>query len=115
MKLSRSVEDLAARITAAATAPLQVLESQRPHLEGADADAKTAVTSRAGASKVEEPRTARGKGARKPKAETLGINLRPSRALYQRYVVLAADRSRTEGRMVSAQQIMLEVLERSRA
>lgn len=115
MKPSRSVEDLAARITAAATAPLQVLESQRPHHESADGDAKNPVNPRSDTAKVEEPKAARGKGARKTKPETLGINLRPSRALYQRYVVLAADRSRTEGRMVSAQQIMLEVLERSRA
>lgn len=40
------------------------------------------------------------------------LTLRPTRALYGRYVAAAADRSRSEGRVVSAQEIMLEILEK---
>ena len=99
MKAPKSVDDLASRLSTAATAPLQVLKP---------ADS--------GDSREEPKKAAAPSRARvvKPKPETLGINLRPTRALYERYVALAADRSRTAGRMVSAQQIMLEVLERAR-
>ncbi|MGA8028923.1 MAG: hypothetical protein WB992_17420 [Bryobacteraceae bacterium] len=39
--------------------------------------------------------------------------MRPHRALLSRYVLKAADGTREAGRVISAQQIMLEVLERS--
>ena len=91
MKRLKNVDDLAARLTTAATAPLQMLAAPE--------------------STQETPQPV----SRKAKAETLGINLRPSRALYGRYVALAADRSKETGRVVSAQQIMLEVLERGQA
>lgn len=99
MKPPKSVEDLASRLTSAATAPLQVLPpaAEVPLEDG-----------------PKKPATLRRGRADKPKAETLGINLRPTRALYERYLALAADRSRANGRMVSPQQIMLEVLERAR-
>ncbi len=114
MKPPRSIEDLATRLTAAATAPLQVLEAPRSEPVNPDAGVTRPAVPASGSTKSDDPKPARGKGTRTAKSETLGINLRPSRALYQRYVGLAADRSRTEGRMVSAQQIMLEVLERAR-
>lgn len=103
MKQPRNVDDLAARLTTAATAPLQMLApaSSQDVMPPAVAPAAPAVKAR--------------KVSPKPKAETLGINLRPSRALYGRYVTMAADRSKETGRMVSAQQIMLEVLERGQA
>jgi hypothetical protein len=50
--------------------------------------------------------------AKKEAADTMQLTLRPTRALYGRYVAAAADRSRQEGRMVSAQEIMLEILEK---
>jgi len=40
------------------------------------------------------------------------ITLRPPKALLERYTYAAADRSREIGRVVSAQEIMLEQLER---
>ena len=45
--------------------------------------------------------------------DTIPITLRPSNALLSKYVMKAAERTREEGRVVSAQQIMIEALERS--
>ena len=115
MKPPKSIEDLATRLTAAATAPLQVLGSAPERTAAVDDASHAPAAVRNSGAKADEPKTGKGKGALKVKAETLGINLRPTRTLYQRYVLLAADRSRSEGRMISAQQIMLEVLERARA
>jgi hypothetical protein len=42
----------------------------------------------------------------------VGITLRPDRALLLRYTNEAANRTRAEGKVISAQQVMLEVLER---
>jgi hypothetical protein len=44
--------------------------------------------------------------------DTKGITLRPSKKLLNRYTLAAADRTRKEGRVISAQEIMLEQLER---
>ena len=44
--------------------------------------------------------------------DSVPITLRPSSALLSNYVLKAAERTREEGRVVSAQQIMIEVLER---
>ena len=85
MKKSKDVADLAASLTAAATAPLVPVQP-------------LAQASR-----------------RKPAANTLQITLRPTRTLMARYVDLAAERSKQLGRTVSAQEIMLEVLERTEA
>jgi hypothetical protein len=43
------------------------------------------------------------------------ITLRPASNLWNRFVLKASERTREEGRVVSAQQIMLEALERSDA
>ncbi|MBW5287787.1 MULTISPECIES: hypothetical protein [Burkholderia] len=40
------------------------------------------------------------------------LTLRPTRTLYARYVAAAADRSRQAGRMVTPQEVMLEILEK---
>ncbi|KPB79375.1 Uncharacterized protein AC498_2760 [Pseudomonas savastanoi pv. glycinea] len=40
------------------------------------------------------------------------MTLRPARSLYSLYVGKAAERSKQEGRNVSVQEIMLEVLEK---
>ena len=45
-------------------------------------------------------------------ADTVQIALRPTRELLKRYVLSAAERTRKEGKVISAQQIMLEVLEK---
>ena|ERR1700722_14559808 len=45
-------------------------------------------------------------------ADTVQIALRPTRELLKRYVLSAAERTRKEGKVISAQQIMLEVLQK---
>jgi hypothetical protein len=57
-----------------------------------------------------KPRTARPQVT----TDTVGITLRPSRELLVRYRNAAAERTKKEGRVVSAQEIMLEVLEHGR-
>jgi hypothetical protein len=47
----------------------------------------------------------------KTSSHTVGITLRPSRVLLTRYTLAAAERTRQEGRVVSAQEIMMEMLE----
>jgi hypothetical protein len=46
--------------------------------------------------------------------DNVGITLRPSREVLTRYTNAAAERTKKEGRVVSAQEIMLEVLEHGR-
>ncbi|WP_438396997.1 hypothetical protein [Caballeronia sp. DA-9] len=104
MKTAKDVEDLAARLSSAASAPLVTTPRESP-------DQQAGVEKNLSTGKA-------GKGAgknlasKKPSTETMALTLRPTRALLGRYVSAAADRSRLEGRMVSAQEIMLEVLEK---
>jgi hypothetical protein len=106
MKKHRDADALAARIAEAANQPAAVvatLPSAAPEPE-TTAEPKQAVSS---------------KTSRKPRkaipldGDTVGISLRPHRTLLSRYVLKAADRTREAGRVISAQEIMLEVLERS--
>lgn len=48
---------------------------------------------------------------KKTQSNTLQVTLRPARPLFERYVDLAAERSKKIRRTVTAQEIMLEVLE----
>ena len=89
MKKLRSVEDLGANLTAAAVTPL-VAPAQPAQATSAPAKKRAA-------------------------AETQQMTLRPKTALVARYVDLAAERSKQLGRTVTAQQVMLEVLERGAA
>ena len=57
----------------------------------------------------------KAKAARPKSPETVPITLRPSNSLLNKFVLRASERTREEGRVVSAQQIMLETLERSGA
>ncbi|MFJ2456785.1 hypothetical protein ACIOWK_34710 [Pseudomonas protegens] len=82
MKAAKGVTDLAATLSAAASAPL-----------------------------VATPATKAGKKSA-GEGGTMQMTLRPSRSLYARAVDLAAERSKEEGRSVSVQEIMLEVLEK---
>lgn len=84
MKKSRDVHDLAASLTAAATAPLVQVQATPA-----------------------EPRP------KKLAAITQQLTLRAPRDLVARYVDLAAERSKQIGRTVSAQAVMLEVLEKA--
>ena len=95
MKPNRDAAALAASLTTAANAPLPLPE--RPVVP-VPASAEPAPPGRVG----------------KPKlvVETVGITLRPGRELLQHYTMAAAERTKKEGKVISAQQIMIEVLER---
>ncbi|AOX47854.1 hypothetical protein AB870_26505 (plasmid) [Pandoraea faecigallinarum] len=110
MKQPKGVDDLAARLGAAVTSPLVSPAAVAP------APISTPEPAAAPAPVRERTRTVAktaGKGAaKKEPADTMQLTLRPSRTLFARYVAAAADRSRQLGRVVSAQEIMLEILEK---
>ena len=108
MKPTRDAAALAASLTTAANASLPL-----PERSAAPAADVVAMPQRREATKVDEPE-ARKTGKVKPMADTVGITLRPERELLNRYTMAAAERTKKEGRVVSAQEIMLEVLQRGR-
>lgn len=106
MKAPKAVDDLAARLTSAAAAPL---------VAPAAPAAPAPVVSEPAATPAKRERKAvpkKGTGKKEP-ADTQQMTLRPTRALISRYVAAAADRSRQAGRMVSPQEVMLEILEKA--
>jgi hypothetical protein len=105
MKAAKGVDDLAARLTSAAATPL-VAPAAAP------APAPAVTTPAATPAKRERKAVAKKDAAKKEATDTMQLTLRPTRTLYGRYVAAAADRSRQEGRVVSAQEIMLEILEK---
>jgi hypothetical protein len=105
MKPNRDASELAARLGSAMAKPPPL-----PSNDATQADAPPPSIPTPERSKpVAEPRTAR-RG--RPVIDTKGITLRPSKKLLNRYTLAAADRTRKEGRVISAQEIMLEQLER---
>jgi hypothetical protein len=113
MKKNRDSSELAAKIAAAASQPAgrSPATAQKP----ASAPIPVLVASTPAAKAPAEPPPARltPKKAKASEPDTVPITLRPSSALLSKYVLKAAERTREEGRVVSAQQIMIEVLERS--
>ena len=105
MKKHRDADALAARIAEAANQPAGFV-ANAPSV--APEPVKTAEPKQATALKPSRKSTK----ARLPDGDTVGISLRPHRILLSRYVMKAADRTREAGRVISAQEIMLEVLER---
>jgi hypothetical protein len=105
MKKHRDADALAARIAAAANQPAAIVTNPPSVASGPEttAEPKRAVSPK-------PPRQTRK--AIPPDGDTVGISLRPQRTLLSRYVLKAADRTREAGRVISAQEIMLEVLER---
>jgi hypothetical protein len=106
MKKNRDSSELAARIAAAASQPAGTKSAPAaavptPVLVSSTAEAKVAVPARSKRKKT------------KPEQDTVPITLRPSSALLSKFVLKASERTREEGRVISAQQIMLEALERS--
>ena len=95
MKPNRDANELAARLGAAANKPVPLPVVAPPPAA---------------------PETQRTKPAKesisKTASDTVGITLRPSRILLTRYTLAAAERTRLEGRVVSAQEIMIEILGR---
>ncbi|PUA41518.1 hypothetical protein C5U62_31635 [Pseudomonas protegens] len=84
MKPVKGLTDLAASLSAAAAAPLVPPLSVTP------------------------PKATKKKAAQ---GGTMQMTLRPALTLYALYNDKAAERSKAEGRMVSVQEVMLEVLE----
>ena len=106
MKKNRDSSALAARIAAAANQPAGRGSSSAP----------TLISSQPAAIKVAPAREAapsKPKKAKRKEPDTVPITLRPTSALLNKFVLKASERTREEGRVVSAQQIMLETLERS--
>ena len=99
MKAPRNVDDLAARLSDAASKPVPLPVAPAPPVAPAE-------TAAAPAAPREAPKKA------KPVTATVQVTLRPSKTLLQRYTMAAADRTRKEGKVISAQQVMLECLER---
>ncbi len=106
MKKNRDSSDLAARIAAAASQPAGRSSLPAPALvsalpaAGQSVPATEAAPSKAKKTKQKEP-------------DTVPITLRPTSALLSKFVLKASERTREEGRVISAQQIMIEALERS--
>jgi hypothetical protein len=102
MKPHRDAAALAAALTTAAATPVALPPRASPTPANSDA------------SPVAAPAEPKPTKASKLKAapDTVGITLRPDRALLIRYTNEAANRTRAEGKVISAQQVMLEVLER---
>jgi hypothetical protein len=110
MKQPKGVDDLAARLGAAAASPLvpsPAAAAPAPATEAAPVRARTRT-----AAKQAKP-LEKGEAKKEP-ADTMQLTIRPTRTLYARYVSAAADRSRQLGRVVSAQEVMLEILEKGK-
>jgi hypothetical protein len=109
MKKNSNSSDLAARITAAARQPAgtKPVPVPAPVLVSPAPDENLPVAEAASA-----PMRTKGKKTKPKEPDTVPITLRPASALLNKYVLRAAERTREEGRVVSAQQIMLETLER---
>jgi hypothetical protein len=104
MKKNRDADELAARITAAANQPAVVVSAPIVALPEAGS-----------AQELPRRKSVRARVKRQATDEeddTVAISLRPGRALLHRYTLAAAERTRETGRVISAQQIMLEILER---
>jgi hypothetical protein len=119
MKRDRDSDALAARLTAAGNQPPVVLAFTPPLPEQTETEKAEKVASEPTETVTTPVEEAKPKKARKTKVtldavkeDTVPISLRPSRALLDRYVAAASGRSLEIGRVISAQQIMLEVLER---
>jgi hypothetical protein len=111
MKKNRDSSELAANIAAAASQPAG--RSSSPAQKPAPAPVLVASTSVAKVPAEPMPVRPKPKTAKASEPDTIPITLRPSSALLSKYVLKAAERTREEGRVVSAQQIMIEALERS--
>lgn len=117
MKPHRNASELAARLGAAANKPLPLPEPTPLTLVPAPTPtATTALPAAAPAPDAPEPTRTTPKKARRvaDTTERVAITLRPSRAMLTRYTNAAADRTRETGRVISAQEMMLEQLERAR-
>ncbi len=108
MKPNRDASELAARLSGAAAQPLPLpANAATPVASKPPPAASKPVTQTAPGAAATSEVSRKGR----PAADTKGITLRPSTEVLRRYILAAADRTRKEGRVVSAQEIMLERLE----
>lgn len=105
MKKNQGSSDLAARITAAANQPAGRSSLPAPTLVSPQSAAIQPVH-------ASEAAPSKPKKAKRKEPDTVPITLRPTSALLNKFVLKASERTCEEGRVVSAQQIMLETLER---
>jgi hypothetical protein len=107
MKQNRDAAALAASLQTAAITPLPLPVHNQEREPATAIDSPTSEAEHA-------PRVYASLRKKAAKArvthDTVGITLRPDRELHNRYVLAAAERTRKEGKVISAQQIMLEVL-----
>ena len=106
MKKNRDSSELAARIAAAASQPAGRSAVPAPILVSPQPPAKTPPA-------VADVAPPKPKKAKRAEPDTVPITLRPASALLNKFVMKASERTREEGRVISAQQIMIEALERS--
>ena len=120
MKKHRDADELAARLTAAANQPPVVVAFpvEAPSNSGVSsppthesASARTTPATETSRRKARKSRATRAV-SEEPEDDTVPMSLRPRREILSRYVMAASERTRETGRVISAQQIMLEVLER---
>lgn len=107
MKKHSNASDLAAKLSAAASKPAGTGNLPAPVLVTPEPDPQPVALPPAKMTTRSKPNKASVKEA------TVIITLRPSLSLWNKFVLKASERMREKGRAVSAQQIMLEVLERS--
>ena len=103
MKPHRDANELAARLGQAANKPVPLPETPLA-LPPAPAP-EAGKTVRSATQKEKSAKTTTG---------TVAITLRPTRTLLNRYTRAAAERTLKSGRVCSAQELMLEVLERGK-
>ena len=105
MKTPRNVDDLAARLTDAASKPVPLPVVAAPPLPTAANEPGERP-----AAPPQAPRERPAKAAKPAVIDTKAITLRISQALLKHYTLAAAERTKREGRVISAQQVMLERL-----
>jgi hypothetical protein len=119
MKKHPQAELLANRLAEAANKPVAVIPFTLPENSEPESSPEKEFESEAihiETTSREEPRRrrrvrSRAQPSEEPEDDTVPISLRPRRELLMRYVLAASERTREAGRVISAQQIMLERLE----
>jgi hypothetical protein len=118
MKKNRDSSELAARLAAAASQPAGRSSPPKPVAASAPpavlvSSTPAAKTPPAAPAAAPAPARPKAKKTKPAEPDTVPITLRPSSALLSKFVFKASERTREEGRVISAQQIMIEALERS--
>lgn len=108
MKPKRDAVALAARLSAAAATPVPLPSAPEQKEDPQTADSLIVSA----APKARRGGIAKTAANKNTAAGSRPITLRPTPELLNRYVLAAAERTRESGRVVSAQEVMIDVLER---